>query len=92
MSLEQKIGQTIQLTFEGITQKTTTQPSEALKYYLGSLLVNGGGAPTTDGNLAKLNNYLQEDKNKQIYLNATATNWKKLTDKFNNIGVSVTTA
>lgn len=36
-------------------------------------------------------NYLEQEKNKQIYLNATAANWKKLTDKFVNIGVPVTT-
>lgn len=62
-----------------------------MKFALGSLLVGGNGAPTTDGNLAKLANYLEEEKNKQIYMHATAQNWKKLTDKFTNIGVPVTT-
>lgn len=60
MTIDQKIGQTIQLTFDGITEKQITNPQEALTYALGSLLVGGNGAPTSDGNMAKLANYLEE--------------------------------
>lgn len=89
MTLEQKIGQTIQITFEGITVKNVTDPSFVEKFQLGSLLVGGNDAPTDDGNVAKLHDYLEEDKNKQIFLNATVQNWKKLADKFKNVGVTV---
>jgi beta-glucosidase len=91
MDIDQKIGQIIQLTFNGITEKGVTDPQEALKYYLGSLLIGGNAAPTPDGNMASLASYLEEERNKQIYMNASAANWKKLTDKFKDIGVSVTT-
>lgn len=58
MTLEQKIGQTIQLTFEGITEKQVTDPAQALKFALGSLLIGGDGAPSSDGNIAKMASYL----------------------------------
>lgn len=58
MTLEQKIGQTIQADIQGITEKESTNPQEAADLFLGSLLVGGNAAPTTDGNLAKLGSYL----------------------------------
>lgn len=62
MSLEQKIGQTIQVDIEGITDKDKeiTNPDDAIKYNLGSLLIAGNAAPTTDGNLAKIPSYIDE--------------------------------
>jgi beta-glucosidase len=55
------------------------------------LLVGGDGAPTANGSMASFPNYLEQEKIKQVYLNATSENWKKLTDKFNSVGISVTT-
>lgn len=56
MTLDQKIGQTIQADMEFITnrEKNITDPQEALKYNLGSLLISGNAAPTTDGNIARI--------------------------------------
>lgn len=54
MNIEQKIGQTIQANIEGVTEKEVTDPYEAVKLFLGSLLISGNAAPTTDGNLAKI--------------------------------------
>lgn len=55
------------------------------------MFVGGNSAPSTNGNLAKLGGYLDEDNNKQVYLNATSKNWKLLTDRFKELGVEVTT-
>lgn len=55
MTLEQKIGQCLQVDFYGINNKKTgTDPAEAIKYHLGSLLVGGDGTPDENGNLIEI--------------------------------------
>ena len=54
MSLEQKIGQTIQADIQQFTEKQVTNPDKAIQYFLGSVLIAGNAAPTLDGNLAKI--------------------------------------
>lgn len=51
MTLDQKIGQTVQLEFYAITGKNGTDPALASKYHLGSLLVGGDGVPDANGNI-----------------------------------------
>lgn len=51
MNLEQKIGQTIQLDFYGLTGKNGTTSAGATKYNLGSVLVGGNGCPDANGNI-----------------------------------------
>ena len=93
MTLEQKIGQTIQADFYAITSKDKTNASEAATLHLGSLLVGGNGAPTSTGDMADISAFINvEDKLKQIYLNATEANWKALSNKFSAPNVNVTTA
>jgi beta-glucosidase len=81
MSLDQKIGQTIQVDFYGITSKTGTSASDAIKYSLGSILIGGNGAPDANGNCINFDG-LKEDQIKEIYASATADKWKALSDKF----------
>lgn len=50
MTLDQKIGQTVQVDFYGITSKTGTSVSDAVKYSLGSILIGGNGCPDDNGN------------------------------------------
>lgn len=45
MTIEEKIGQTLQVDFGAITSKKGTDPQEAIKLHLGSLLVGGDGMP-----------------------------------------------
>ena len=55
MSIDQKIGQTIQADFYSITtKKNVTQPTLAKKYFFGSLLVGGDAAVNEEGNLIDL--------------------------------------
>lgn len=82
MSLDQKIGQTIQVDFYGITSKTGTSASDAVKYALGSILIGGNGAPDANGNCINFDG-LKEDQIKEVYASATADKWKALGDKFN---------
>jgi hypothetical protein len=51
MTLEQKLGQTIQLDFYSVTDKNGTDPALASKLHLGSLLLDGDGVPDANGNL-----------------------------------------
>ncbi len=51
MTIDQKIGQTIQLDFYGITGKNGTTSADAIKLSLGSLLVGGDGCPDANGDL-----------------------------------------
>lgn len=60
MSIDQKIGQIIQLDVEGITDNEKTNPQEAADLFIGSLFVGGNGAPTNDGNMANRYSYLEE--------------------------------
>ena len=89
MSFEQKVGQTIQAEFGCLTSKTT-DPALALKYYLGSVLINGDNLPDTNGNIAVIPD--KDDDIHSTYLNGTNASWKALADKFNDIGNQVTTA
>ena len=82
MNVDQKIGQTIQLDFYGLTGKTGTTSAEAIKFSLGSLLVGGNGCPDANGNMVFFDG-LKEDQVKPIYAAATVEKWKKLADKFN---------
>jgi hypothetical protein len=50
MSLDQKIGQTIQLDFYGLTKRNHTSDTDAVKYAIGSILVGGDGCPDKNGN------------------------------------------
>jgi len=45
MSLDQKIGQTIQVDFYSMVGKNGTTSADAIKFALGSLLVGGNGCP-----------------------------------------------
>lgn len=61
MSLDQKIGQTIQVDFYGITSKNGTTVSDAIKYSLGSILIGGNGCPDDNGNCVNFDG-LKEDQ------------------------------
>ncbi len=50
MTLDQKIGQTIQLDFYGLTKRNHTSDADAVKYAIGSILVGGDGCPDKNGN------------------------------------------
>jgi hypothetical protein len=54
MTIDQKIGQTIQADFQTLTGKTGTDQSLALKYNLGSVLISGDGVPDANGNIVEL--------------------------------------
>ena len=69
MTLDQKIGQTIQIDFGAIANSSGMFPEEAAKYFLGSLLVGGNGAPDENGNL--IGDYGDEYQTVRIYANAT---------------------
>lgn len=57
MTLDQKIGQTIQVDFYAITtKKGITDPAEAIKHSFGSLLVGGDGTPDENGNMVAIPN------------------------------------
>lgn len=72
MTIDQKIGQTIQADFYAITSKGKTNYAEAVSLHLGSLLVGGNGAPTSSGDMADISILVNvEEKLKAIYLNAT---------------------
>jgi beta-glucosidase len=90
MTLDQKIGQTIQLNFYGVTNRNNTDPAQAVKLHLGSLLIAGDGAPDVNGNLIAMPP-MDEAKTIQIYANATLDRWQKLTTKFNDVSMLVTT-
>lgn len=93
MTVEQKIGQTIQADFYAITSKGKTDYAEAVNLHLGSLLVGGNGAPTSTGDMADVTPLINiEEKLKAVYLNATESNWKALSSKFSTANVNVTTA
>ncbi len=51
MTLDQMIGQTIQVDFGALTTKTSTDQSLAIKYHLGSVLIGGDGVPDSNGNI-----------------------------------------
>ena len=51
MTLQQKVGQTIQVSFGALVDKAGTDPSLATKYFLGSVLANGDDAVDSNGNV-----------------------------------------
>lgn len=61
MTLDQKIGQTIQVDFYAMASKNGTASTEAVKLALGSLLVGGNGCPDENGNLVFFDN-MKEDQ------------------------------
>lgn len=61
MSLDQKIGQTIQVDFYAMVGKNGTTQTDAVKLALGSLLVGGNGCPDENGNLVIFDN-MKEDQ------------------------------
>ena len=81
MTLDQKIGQTVQVDFYGITSKTGTSVSDAIKYSLGSILIGGNGCPDDNGNCVNFDG-MKEDQIKEIYASATLDKWRKLGQKF----------
>ena len=75
MTLEEKIGQTVQLDFYALSTKNGTDPSLAARMHLGSLLVGGNGAPDADGNLIAFPD-MDETKTIELYKQATLDNGK----------------
>ena len=51
MSLDQKIGQTLQVDFGAFSAKNKTDENLAVKLHLGSLPVGGDGMPDENGNM-----------------------------------------
>lgn len=49
MSLDQKIGQCMQVDFSTFSHKNKSDPAQAIKLHLGSLLIGGDGMPNSDG-------------------------------------------
>jgi len=86
MSVDQKIGQTIQLDFGAVSSKNGTDPVVASKMHLGSLLVSGNGVPDANGNILPLP---ENDEAKTItyFQNATLERWQKLSEKFNSLSI-----
>lgn len=70
MTLEQKIGQTVQLDFNTLTTKNGTDPTLAEKMHLGSILVGGNGAPDANGNMISFPD-MDEGKTIEFYKQAT---------------------
>lgn len=93
MTLEQKVGQTIQADIESITnkEKQNTDPNQAITWNLGGLMIVGDSAPTTDGNLATLPNAIEVDKLRDAFLKKTRENWQKLTSRLKDLTINVTT-
>jgi hypothetical protein len=86
MTLDQKLGQTIQLDLYSVTGKNGTDATLASKLHLGSVLIGGNGAPDANGNLVTIPD-MDEQKTISIYQNATMDRWQKLAEKFNNISL-----
>lgn len=90
MTVDQKIGQTVQLDLYSVVDKNGTDPTLALKWHLGSLLIGGNGVPDANGNLIILPD-MDETKTIAYYANATLDKWQKLTEKFKNVSMEITT-
>ena len=54
MTLDQKIGQAMQVDFGAFSAKNKTDENEAVKLHLGSLLVGGDGCPDSNGNMVDI--------------------------------------
>ena len=90
MTLDQLAGQMIAADFEVVTDldKNLTDPNQAVTLGLGSLLVSGMVAITDNGNLAKINSATYQS-HMDSFKQGTLTNWKRLIDRFRDIGVFV---
>lgn len=69
MTLDQKIGQTLQVDFGAFNTKKGTDEQEAIKLHLGSLLVGGDGMPDANGNMVDIPD--KEDQDRALYATAT---------------------
>jgi len=87
MSLDQKIGQCLQVDFNAFNDKKGTDETLAVKYHLGSLLVGGDGMPDDNGNMVIIPQ--KEDQDREVYATSTLNKWKKLSSKF-NYSISIT--
>jgi beta-glucosidase len=81
MSLDQKIGQTLQVDFSAFNTKKGTDEQEAVKLHLGSLLVGGDGMPDENGNMITIPD--KEDDDRKVYATSSVNKWQKLSSKFN---------
>jgi len=89
MTLDQKIGQCLQVDFGAFSHKNKTDQNAAIKLHLGSLLVGGDGMPNSDGDMIEIPD--KEDQDRQVYATATVDKWQKLAQKF-NYTITVTTS
>jgi beta-glucosidase len=89
MTLDQKIGQTMQVDFGAFSAKNRTDENEAVKLHLGSLLVGGDGMPDANGNMVEIPQ--KEDDDRKLYATATSAKWQKLASRF-NYSIVVTTS
>ncbi len=81
MSLEQKIGQTIQVDFYALNNgDMKPDPNHAIKYELGSILIGGNGAPDANGDLADIP--WDDPGAISVYANASMEKWQRLASKF----------
>ena len=62
MTLDQKIGQTIQVDFYAMHGKNGTSQDDAINLALGSLLIGGNGCPDENGNLINFDNMKEEQE------------------------------
>ena len=69
MSLDQKLGQILQVDFTAFNTKKGTEEALAIKYHLGSLLVNGDGLVDENGNLIDIPT--KEDDDRKAYAKGT---------------------
>ena len=90
MTLDQLAGQMIAADFESITDldKNLTDPNQAVTLQLGSLIISGITAVTDNGNIAKVS-WDSYQSHLDSFKTGTAANWKKLIDRFKDIGVFV---
>lgn len=89
MSLDQKIGQCLQVDFNAFNDKKGTDETLAAKLHLGSLLVGGDGMPDDQGNMVIIPE--KEDQDRDVYSKSTLNKWQKLSAKF-NYSIAITTS
>ena len=51
MSVEQKVGQMLQVDFQGFNDDSGTNPSKSERLFIGSLLIGGNGVADANGNV-----------------------------------------
>lgn len=89
MTLDQKIGQIMQVDFGAFSAKNKTDQALAAKLHLGSLLVGGDGMPDDNGNMIDIPD--KEDEDRKVYATSTANKWQKLSARF-NYSIVITTS